>query len=299
MDKLVITVAVDSTPTYPDNPNMPAITDTKAIARQYVDAVNAGASICHHHGCYSIEPQPDGRNAMVADIEGFQLLTALIREGGGDPVIQYGTGASMVQKLELLEQHPDMLSYPFTFHDLRLQPNPDLAPFELYLEHRRDELEEFSRAALRAGTKIEIETFQTGAYWNLEFVRDKGLLLDPTWITMMIGWSGGAWTPPTIEAILFMQQHLPPRVNWNTSIMNTERAWSLIPTIIARGGHVRVGWEDNPFLPNGELATSNAQLVEEVVAVARTVGREIANPEETRAITGVAQLQSARARQHP
>ena len=290
MDKLVITVAVDSTPTYPNNPHMPAVADINAIARQYVDAVNAGASICHHHGRYTIEPQPDGRNAMKADIDGFRLLTELIREGAGDPIIQYGTGASMEQKLELLLQRPDMLSYPFTFHDLRLQPDTGHVPFELYLEHRRDELEEISHAALQNGTKIEIEAFQTGAYWNLEFVRAKGLLVDPTWITLMIGWSGGAWTPPTIEAILFMQLHLPERVNWSTSIMDTRRAWGLIPTIIARGGHVRVGWEDNPLLPSGEFATSNAQLVEEVVAIARTVGREIASPDEARVITGIAHL---------
>jgi 3-keto-5-aminohexanoate cleavage enzyme len=290
MDKLVITVAVDSTPTYPSNPHMPSIADTEAIALQYIDSVNAGASICHHHGRYSLEVQPDGRNAMLADMEGFQLLTDVIREGGGNPIIQYGTGAPIDQKLELLTQHPDMLSYPFTFHDLRLQPDPRHTPFELYLEHRRDELEEISLAALDSGTKMEIETFQTGAFWNLEFVRAKGLLVDPTWITLMIGWSGGAWTPPTIEAILYMQHHLPTNVNWSTSIMDTKRAWALIPTVISRGGHIRVGWEDNPLLPNGEFATSNAQLVDEVVAIARTVGREIASPDEARVITGVAGL---------
>src|SRR5262249_47612811 len=95
MDKLVITVAVDSTPTYPNTPFMPSIADTESIARQYVDAVNAGASICHHHGRYSIEPGADGRSAMVADLEGFQLLTDLVRAGGGDPIVQYGTGASL------------------------------------------------------------------------------------------------------------------------------------------------------------------------------------------------------------
>lgn len=271
---------------------MPSTEDARALARQYVDAVNAGASICHHHGRYSLEQQPDGRNAMVADLEGFLELSGLIRDGGGDPIIQYGTGASLEQKLELLQQHPDMLSYPFTFHDLRLQPDPEHTPFELYLEHRRDELEQVSRAALDAGTKIEIETFQTGAYWNLEFVRAKGLLRDPTWITLMLGWSGGAWTPPTIEAVLYMQHHLPPRVNWSTSIMSTVDAWSLIPTIVARGGHVRIGWEDNPYLPSGELASSNAQLVEEVVAIARTVGREIASPQEARELTGITALAS-------
>jgi 3-keto-5-aminohexanoate cleavage enzyme len=65
-----------------------------------------------------------------------------------------------------------------------------------------------------------------------------------------------------------------------------------VPTIIALGGHVRVGWEDNPRLPNGEYAASNAQLVEEVVAIARVIGRDIASPADARVITGVEQLRS-------
>lgn len=49
------------------------------------------------------------------------------------------------------------------------------------------------------------------------------------------------------------------------------------------GGHVRVGLEDNLFLSDGSVA-SNPRLVENVVAIAREVGREIADPEEARAI---------------
>jgi 3-keto-5-aminohexanoate cleavage enzyme len=57
---------------------------------------------------------------------------------------------------------------------MRLQPGPAHEAFELYLEHQRDELENISRAALGHGTKIEIECVQTGAYWNLEYIRGKG-----------------------------------------------------------------------------------------------------------------------------
>ena len=52
---------------------------------------------------------------------------------------------------------------------------------------------------------------------------------------------------------------------------------------IVMGGHVRVGLEDNIVMPDGSLA-SNPLLVEKVVRIAREVGRDIADPEEARAI---------------
>ena len=71
MDKLVITVTVDSTMSYPGNPNMPAIEDTDAVADQYVGAVNAGASIVHHHGVHYLdkEMQADGRKLSRIDLD--------------------------------------------------------------------------------------------------------------------------------------------------------------------------------------------------------------------------------------
>ncbi|MDD4479360.1 MAG: 3-keto-5-aminohexanoate cleavage protein [Mesotoga sp.] len=53
------------------------------------------------------------------------------------------------------------------------------------------------------------------------------------------------------------------------------------------GGHVRVGFEDNIYYRKGELATSNAQLVERIARIAREYGREIASPDEARAILGI------------
>ena len=54
------------------------------------------------------------------------------------------------------------------------------------------------------------------------------------------------------------------------------------------GGHARVGMEDNPHLGRGELAESNAQVVEKVVNLAWEVaGREIASPDDTREFLGL------------
>ena len=57
---------------------------------------------------------------------------------------------------------------------------------------------------------------------------------------------------------------------------------------IVFGGHVRVGIEDNVYYRQGELATSNAQLVERVTDLAGTLERAVATPAETREILGLA-----------
>lgn len=55
---------------------------------------------------------------------------------------------------------------------------------------------------------------------------------------------------------------------------------------IMLGGHVRVGLEDNLYVRRGVLAT-NVQLVEKVVRLASELEREIATPDEARAMLGL------------
>jgi len=55
----------------------------------------------------------------------------------------------------------------------------------------------------------------------------------------------------------------------------------------AMGLNVRVGMEDNVFYRRGELLTSNAQLVERTVRIARELDRRPATPDEARAMLGL------------
>jgi 3-keto-5-aminohexanoate cleavage enzyme len=56
---------------------------------------------------------------------------------------------------------------------------------------------------------------------------------------------------------------------------------------IITGGHVRVGMEDNIFMAKGVLAKSNVEFVERVKRIAKEFQREIATPDEARAILGL------------
>jgi uncharacterized protein (DUF849 family) len=50
---------------------------------------------------------------------------------------------------------------------------------------------------------------------------------------------------------------------------------------------VRTGLEDTFYLPNGERASDNAQLVEALVEIVHEVGKEVASPSEAREILGI------------
>ncbi|HSO50786.1 MAG TPA: 3-keto-5-aminohexanoate cleavage protein, partial [Acidimicrobiia bacterium] len=136
----------------------------------------------------------------------------------------------------------------------------------------------------RHDVKPEVEVFHSGAVWNLNKLHSEGLLAEPVWATLFIDWAGGSWTPPSEAAIIFMTDLLPDFVNYNVSVMSPTTQWKLLSMVIGLGGHVRVGAEDNPYLRPGELADSNARLVEKIVRIAGEHGREIATPAEARQI---------------
>ncbi|HEY5112728.1 MAG TPA: 3-keto-5-aminohexanoate cleavage protein [Coriobacteriia bacterium] len=290
MDKVVITVTVDCSMSYPGFKAMPRIDDVPAVAAEYIRAIDAGASLVHHHGVHYLEDtiQEDGRRLSRTDFAGWADLTERIR-ADRDAIIQFGiASARLDEKIALMGLRPEMMSYAFNVHDEFFQPDPAFPANEQYAIHPRPELEAFCAAAREHGVKPEVESFYTGAFWNLEYIRDKGLLDDPVWTTLFLGWPGGAWTPPTPDSLLYLVAHLPKRVNWNVSVMNPTMQWRLLALALGMGGHVRVGWEDNPYLPDGAASRSNAELVDTIVKLARLMGREPASPAEAREIIGLA-----------
>jgi 3-keto-5-aminohexanoate cleavage enzyme len=289
MDKVIITVTVDCSMSYPGFQGMPAIEDVAAVSNEYVRAIDAGAALVHHHGVHYLEDsiQADGRQLSKIDFEGWAELTHLIRSQR-DAVMQFGiASARLDEKVALMALKPEMMSYAFNVHDEYFRPDPALPANEEYAIHSREELQDFCRAALEHGVKPEIESFYSGAFWNIEFIRKQGLLAEPLFTTLFLGWPGGAWTPPTPDSLVHLVSHLPKNTNWNCSVMDPSQQWRMLAVALGMGGHVRVGWEDNPYLPDGTPSRSNAELVDEVVKLARIMGREPATAEEARAIIGL------------
>lgn len=290
MDKLIITVTCDSTHSYPGNRNCPEPTDTQGVAKEYARSVNAGAAIAHTHGSYRHEakPQPDGRRPPIPVLEGWQDIVETIR-AQCRPILQFGLASMPIEeKIRLWKLGADMNSTWFTAQHEYFQQDPAYPPYEVYGAFNLASLKQLARTANEQGVKLEVEAFHTGSFWQVQELRkEEGLLPDPLWISLFLGWPGGSWTPPTVGSLQYLVANLPPRANWNLSCMTPAVYWPLITHAIALGGHVRVGMEDCPYLEDGTLVQSNAVLVEKAVRIAHELGRDIASPEEARKMIGL------------
>lgn len=288
MKKLIITASVDSNASYPGNPYCPPYSDIDGIIEQYRRCVDAGASIVHTHGVRTLERsiQADGRQVSRLDFDGWQRVKeGILEKCRVRPIIQFGVAsARLEEKVHLMTLHPDMMSVAFNGHDEHFQPDPAYPPTEMYAVHPRTELAAYAQAAMDHRVKLELECFQPGAFYNVRYVDRQGLLPHPLYCTFFIGWPGGTWMPPTPDSLLYMDKHVPENAVWNLSVMNPEEHWHLLSLAISIGGHVRVGYEDNPFITPGEYAKSCHLLVDKIVRIARELGRDIASPDEAREI---------------
>jgi 3-keto-5-aminohexanoate cleavage enzyme len=286
MDELIITAACDCLNSWPSNPYMPARGYSETLVSQYVSAFEAGASVLHHHG--SVERDSDSGRPRV-DFAGWAQMTEALRARADGALVHYGiAGMLPADKRRLMvEQRPELMSTPTEPHDTHFAPDPSGHRLDIYTTYPREWLVEVARDSVELGTRIESECFTTGSCWTMGFLIEQGLLPAPRWATIFLGWPGGTWTPPTPDSLHYMIRSLPPETSWNLSVMDPESSWGLIALAIELGGHVRVGWEDNPYLPNGATARDNAQLVEVAVGIARSLGREIASPARAREIIGV------------
>ena len=176
----------------------------------------------------------------------------------------------------------ELATLPVEPVDLHREDGEDV--YELF---RRDGLQERARAMLAAGVKPVSETYTTGGAWNMQLLVDDGLLPPPRAVTLVLGRPGGTWTPPTLDALELRVRSLPPHCVWTLAVQDPAAAWGLLPVAIAMGGHVRVGSEDNPYLPGGARANDDGRLVDVIVAAARQLGRPLASPSSTRRILGI------------
>ncbi len=87
---------------------------------------------------------------------------------------------------------------------------------------------------------------------------------------------------------LFME-HLPPGAIW-FCVRHHQQGAAALRRVLDAGGHIRVGYEDSPFLSNGRRAKDNVELVEDAVEQAERAGRKVVRAERAREIIGLRPL---------
>ena len=114
-----------------------------------------------------------------------------------------------------------------------------------------------------------------------------GALKPPMQFSFIMGVLGGI--PPSVDALALQARQIPEGSTWEV-IGIGKGQWRLIATALVLGGNIRVGLEDNFYLPSGTMAKSNGELVQKAVQMTRDVGREPASVDEARAILGLSRV---------
>jgi uncharacterized protein (DUF849 family) len=102
---------------------------------------------------------------------------------------------------------------------------------------------------------------------------------------------GGA--PPTARNLAAMADNVPEGSHWGVIGISRDQ-WTLVSAALALGGSIRVGLEDNFYLPDGEMARSNGDLVAKARQMTENAGRRAASVAEARELLGIERPQRER-----
>ena len=297
MEKLIVTAAVTGGASPANNPAKPK--NPKEIAQSTFECYNAGASIVHIHAINPETSEPEQK------VEWFEQAIRPIREkcdiivnvttGGcakrvdGDWLYKKQPEESVEGRISII---PELSKTPIT--------KPDLASFnagspviDIYNRTNKDFLLKFvmvhsfpdmvnmANVMKAHHVKPEIECYDVGMINNAKFLSELGHIEDPVYFQLVMGVLGQI--PATVDNLVHMARCIPPGSPWSVCAVGLNE-WPMTTMGIIMGGHVRVGLEDNIYVSKGVPAKSNAELVEKVVRIAKELGREIATPDEARAI---------------
>jgi len=295
--KVIITCAVTGsihTPTM--SPYLPLTPDE--IAKQSIEAAEAGAAILHLH---ARDPR-DGKPTPDPDV--FMQFLLRIKQSC-DAVVNITTGGGHGMTLQErlaapLRASPEVCSLNMGSMNFGLYPmlerykewKYDWEP--KHLENSRDfifrntfkDIEHVLRELGEGcGTKFEFECYDVGHLYTLAHFLDRKLVKPPLFVQTIFGILGGIGADP--ENLAHMKRIAD-------KLFGEQYAWSVLAagrhqlpfvTMAAvMGGNVRDGLEDSIYVGKGQLAKSNADQVRRIRTILENLSLEIASPTEARDI---------------
>ena len=250
-----------------------------AEARRIVDE---GGVMIHIHA-----RRPDGTPSF--EIEDFRAITEAIRAEAGDVIVNYSTGAIGVP-LEtriayLRELRPEVAALNMgSMNYAKYSARRKQFVFQTVFTNPFDEIIELLQAMNELQIKPEHECFDVGHVGSLAPLVDMGVLHPPLHVSCVMGVTGGI--PPSARNLALMADNIPAGSHWGVIGISREQ-WLLVAAALTLGGSVRVGLEDNFYLPDGTMARSNGDLIAKARQMALDVGRRPATVEEARALLGI------------
>tara|TARA_Y100001968_G_C18879574_1_gene491080 strand:- start:24 stop:491 length:468 start_codon:yes stop_codon:yes gene_type:complete len=127
----------------------------------------------------------------------------------------------------------------------------------------------------------EMECFDVGILRSVSMFIQNGMCSDPH-LNFVMGVASGM--PNDVDLLELLLKYKPEQLHWQVTSIGRQEVWDIHQRVADRGGMLRTGLEDTFYLPNGDKAQSNGELIAAIVDCARNAGREVASVEEAREI---------------
>jgi uncharacterized protein (DUF849 family) len=281
-DPVIITCAISGA--LANREQCPAIPYTPqeyaAEARRIVDE---GGAMIHIHA-----RRPDGTPSH--EVEDFRAITDAIQAelGGDDVIINYSTGAvgvPVAKRIAYLRAlRPDVAALNMgSMNYAKYSPSRKAFVFQTVFANPFDEIIELLEAMNALGIRPEHECFDIGHVGSLAPLIDMGVLRAPLHVDCVMGVTGGI--PATARNLAAMVDNIPAGAHWG--VIGISRVqWMLVAAALSLGGSIRVGLEDNLYLPDGTMARSNGELVARARRMTEDAGRRAATVAQARELLG-------------
>ena len=276
MSKLIINFTpTGMIPTKEMTPHVPITPEE--IADEVLRAAELGASIVHLHARDANEEPSTDKN-IYADI------IRRIREKNKEIIIGVTTSGRSVNTFEGRSEvldldgdlKPDMAS--LTLSSLNFNKTASMNSPEM--------IQKLAKKMLEKGIKPELEVFDIGMINYGKYLIKKGILQPPYYFNLLLG--NIACAQADLINVGLMLRDLPEQSIWALAGIGDDQL-KMNALALTWGGGIRTGLEDNIFYDNpfrSQLAT-NIQLIERIVKMAESFGREIATPREVRKMLGL------------
>ena len=241
-------------------------------------AFEAGASIMHIHG-RNEDGSPTFSPATFAKIkEEVQKRSPII--------LNFSTGTLLDdvsdQCTYIRESRPEIAALNMgTMNYAKYSEKRKQFVFDMVFPNTYEKIIKLLSAMNEAGVKPELECFDSGHTAGIGPLLDMGVLKGPLQFSFIVGVLGGI--PPMVESLQLQTKIMPAGSEWEV-IGISHCQWRMLGTALALGGNIRCGLEDHFYLPNGEMAASNGQLIENATRMVLSTGRRPATVDEARQI---------------
>lgn len=280
-DLAVITCALTGVLTNPKQHPVPVTVEEMAASAK--EAYDAGASVMHVH----FRNQVDGMGHLPTwEPEVASDICSAIREACPGVLINMTTGTiSRDQQgpIDCLRAvRPEMAACNAgSLNYLKTKANGTWAWPPMLFENRVEKIEEIIGVMKEIGTRPEFECFDTGIVRSVGMYMDVGMVQNPEY-NFVMGVASGQPADP--ELLTLLTKYIRDGSSWQVTAIGRDDVWPLHQKTAELGGHLRTGVEDTFYLPNGDKASGNGQLIEALANCAEKAGRKVASPEEARKI---------------